>query len=84
MSVPAAESCRLYLISPERIEHPALFANDLRAALDGGDVAAFQLRLKGVDDDAIARAADTLRPVCQQRDVAFILNDRPDLAVKLD
>ena len=84
MSVPAAESCRLYLISPERIEHPGLFANDLRAALDGGDVAAFQLRLKDVDDDAIARAADTLRPVCQQRDVAFILNDRPDLAVKLD
>lgn len=82
--MPAAESCRLYLISPERIEHPALFANDLRAALDGGDVAAFQLRLKGADDDAIARAADTLRPVCQQRDVAFIMNDRPDLAVKLD
>ena len=80
MSVPAAESCRLYLISPERIEPPALVANDLRAALDGGDVAAFQLRLKGVDDDAIARAADTLRPVCQQRDVAFILNDRADLA----
>ena len=53
--MPAAESCRLYLISPERIEHPALFANDLRAALDGGDVAAFQLRLKSVDDDAIAK-----------------------------
>ncbi len=75
---------RLYLISPERIEHPAIFADDLRAALDGGDVAAFQLRLKDVADDAIARAADTLRPVCQQRDVAFILNDRPDLAAKLD
>jgi len=57
---------------------------ELRAALDGGDVAAFQLRLKDVSDDAIVRAADTLRPVCQQRDVAFIMNDRPDLAVKLD
>ena len=76
--------CRLYLISPERLEHPSIFASDLRAALDGGDVAAFQLRLKDIDDDAIARVADTLRPVCQQRDVAFILNDRPDLAVKLD
>ena len=76
--------CRLYLISPERLSHPAIFAAELRAALDGGDVAAFQLRLKGVDDEAIARVADTLRPVCQQRDVAFILNDRPDLAVKLD
>ena len=75
---------RLYLISPERIEHPTIFADDLRAALNGGDVAAFQLRLKDVADDAIARAADTLRPICQQRDVAFILNDRPDLAAKLD
>jgi thiamine-phosphate pyrophosphorylase len=76
--------CRLYLISPERIEHPSIFAADLRAAFDGGDVAAFQLRLKDVDDDAIARAADILRPVCQQRSVAFIMNDRPDLAAKLD
>src|SRR4029077_12189009 len=47
-------------------------------------VAAFQLRLKDVSDDAIVRAADTLRPICQQRDVAFIMNDRPDLALKLD
>jgi thiamine-phosphate pyrophosphorylase len=77
-------TCRLYLISPERIEHPSIFAAELRAALDGGDVAAFQLRLKDVDDAAIARAADILRPICQQRDVAFILNDRPDLAVTLD
>jgi len=77
-------ACRLYLISPERIEHPSIFADALRAALAGGDVAAFQLRLKNVDDDAIARAADTLRPICQQHDVAFIMNDRPDLAVKLD
>jgi len=75
---------RLYLISPQQIDHPAIFADSLRAALDGGDVAAFQLRLKDVDDAAIARAADTLRPLCQQRDVAFIMNDRPDLAVKLD
>ena len=37
-----------------------------------------------MDDAAIARAADTLRPVCQQRGVAFFMNDRPDLAVKLD
>jgi len=82
--VPTIQSCRLYLISPERMEHPAIFADDLRAALNGGDVAAFQLRLKGASDAVIARAADTLRPICQQRGVAFILNDRPDLAVKLD
>ena len=75
---------RLYLISPARIEHPSIFADELRAALDGGDVAAFQLRLKDVPDEAIIRAADTLRPICQQRGVALIMNDRPDLAVKLD
>ncbi len=84
MASESKAGCRLYLISPERMDHPAVFADELRAALDGGDVAAFQLRLKDVSDDAIARAADTLRPVCQQRDVAFILNDRPDLALRLD
>mgnify|MGYP003344985865 CR=1 FL=1 len=77
-------ACRLYLISPERLDHPSIFADELRGALDGGDVAAFQLRLKDVADEAIARVTDTLRPVCQQRGVAFILNDRPDLAAKID
>ncbi len=82
--MPAAESCRLYLVSPERIDHPALFADELRAAFAGGDVAAFLLRLVDADDAAIARVADTLRPICQQRGVAFMLADRPDLALTLD
>ena len=71
--------CRLYLITPPALE-PAVFGDRLAAALDGGDVACVQLRLKGVDDDAIKRACDALRPLTQQRGVAFILNDRPDLA----
>lgn len=80
----SVERCRLYLITPPALPHPQVFADELRAALDGGDVAVLQLRLKDVGDDAIARAADILRPVCQQRDVALIMNDRPDLALKLD
>jgi thiamine-phosphate pyrophosphorylase len=84
MSDVAAARCRLYLITPQTIEHPRLFADELRAALDGGDVAVLQLRLKDVPDDVIARTSDVLRPVCQQRGVAFIMNDRPDLALKLD
>ena len=79
-----AQRCRLYLITPPELPHPELFAQELRAALDGGDVAVLQLRLKDIGDDAIARAADILRPICQQRDVALIMNDRPDLALKLD
>jgi thiamine-phosphate pyrophosphorylase len=34
-----------------------------------------------VDDDAIRRAADALRPVAQSRGVAFLMNDRADLAL---
>lgn len=82
MTDPA--SCRLYLVSPKRIDHPAIFAAELRAAFDGGDVAAFLLSLPDADEADIVRAADTLRPICQQRDIAFFLDDRPALAVKLD
>jgi thiamine-phosphate pyrophosphorylase len=73
-------ACRLYLITPPAIDL-AIFPDLLAAALDAGDVASVQLRLKECDDDTIRRAADTLRPVVQRRDRAFILNDRPDLAL---
>ncbi|MBN8902281.1 MAG: thiamine-phosphate diphosphorylase [Rhodospirillales bacterium 69-11] len=72
------EGCRIYLITPPRLE-PSAFADRLAAALDAGDVAAVQLRLKDVDDDAWRRAIDVLRPVTQSRGVAFLLNDRADL-----
>ncbi len=52
-------------------------------ALEGGDVAALQLRLKDVSDDAIATAVGALLPIGQRHDVALILNDRPDLAARL-
>src|SRR5690349_20139004 len=71
---------RLYLITPPAFE-PTAFADRLAAALDAGDVACVQLRLKPADDDAIRRAAETLRPVAQRRGVAFLMNDRPDLAL---
>jgi len=71
--------CRLYLITPPRIDL-ATFPALLASTLDAGDVACVQLRLKDVSDDAIRQAIDALRPIVQQREVAFILNDRPDLA----
>jgi thiamine-phosphate pyrophosphorylase len=70
--------CRVYLITPPALD-PVPFADLLAAALDAGDVAAVQLRLKDVGDDVWKRAIDALRPVCQSRDVAFLLNDRADL-----
>lgn len=75
------EPCQLYLISPASID--AAFEDALKAALDGGPVAAFQLRLKGIDDHAIARAAEPLQRICAERDVAFIVNDSIGLAKRL-
>jgi thiamine-phosphate pyrophosphorylase len=75
-------NCRLYLVSPPKLS-ATNFATPLREALAGGDVASFQLRLKDVEDDAIRRAADLLRPIVQAHGAAFILNDRPDLAAEL-
>ena len=80
MSAMGGDGCRLYVITPPRLD-PVAFADVLATALDAGDVAAVQLRLKDTDDAAWRRAIDTLRPVVQSRGVAFLLNDRPDLAV---
>jgi thiamine-phosphate pyrophosphorylase len=74
---------RLYLITPPAFD-PDGFAPQLEAALSGGDVACLQLRLKEVDDDAVRRATRILRPITQARGVAFIINDRPDLAAELE
>ena len=75
-----ASSCRLYLITPPVLA-PATFRDTLAKALDAGDVAVVQLRLKSWSDDDLRRAIDVLRPVAQSREVAFLLNDRPDMAV---
>lgn len=77
-----SERCRLYLITPPKLE-PRAFADDLKRALGGGDVASLQLRLKDVSDDDIRRAIEILMPIAQKADVAFILNDRPDLAAEM-
>ncbi len=74
-------SCRLYLIAPPRFE-PVSFGETLKRALDAGDVASLQLRLKDTSDDDICRAAEVLIPIAQHAGVAFIVNDRPDLAAR--
>jgi thiamine-phosphate pyrophosphorylase len=73
--------CRLYLITPPKLE-PRAFAETLKRTLGAGDVASLQLRLKDVPDEEIARAVELLMPIAQNADVAFILNDRPDLAAQ--
>ena len=80
MSLPL---CRLYLITPPTLDDLAGFGHTLAHALDAGDVAALQLRLKDPPDTVIAAAVDVIFPIARSRDVALILNDRPDLAASL-
>jgi thiamine-phosphate pyrophosphorylase len=76
-------TCRLYLVTPQKVELRT-FAEELKRALEAGDVACLQLRLKDIGDDEIRRAAEALMPIAQARDVAFLINDRPDLAAELE
>jgi len=80
MSKPA---CRLYLITPPAIDDLASFGHALAQALDAGDVAALQVRLKDAPETVIAAAVDVVTPICHARDVAVILNDDPELAARL-
>ncbi|MCB2100059.1 MAG: thiamine phosphate synthase [Rhodobacterales bacterium] len=76
------DPCRLYLITPPRLDDVAAFADRLAETLDAGDVACLQIRLKDADDDTVRRTVDALRPVAQARDVAVLLNDDPRLAAE--
>lgn len=75
--------CRLYLITPPRLDDLAVFGHALAHALDAGDVAALQVRLKDQPDEVISAAVDMMLPIAASRGVALILNDRPDLAAAL-
>ena len=74
-------SCQLYLISP--LDVSGAFPDRLVRALDAGTVAAFQFRVKGIDEHEAARLAEPLQAICSARDVAFIVNDSISLAKRL-
>lgn len=73
--------CQLYLISP--LDVSGAFPDRLARALDAGPVAAFQFRVKGMDQHEAARLAEPLQRLCADRDVAFIVNDSVSLARRL-
>lgn len=74
-------SCQLYLVSPLNVGGD--FPDRLCAALGAGPVAAFQFRVKGIDQYEAARLAEPLQAICSDRDVAFIVNDDVGLAKRL-
>jgi len=74
--------CQLYLISP--LDVTGAFPERLKRALGAGPAAAFQFRVKGVDQHEAARLGEPLRQICADADVAFIVNDDVSLAKRLD
>jgi len=75
------ESCKLYLISVQEVG--GAFPERLKAALGGGPVAAFQLRVKDVPDQELAHLAESLQRICADHGTAFIVNDSMKLAKRL-
>jgi thiamine-phosphate pyrophosphorylase len=73
--------CQLYLISP--LDVGGEFPGRLARALDAAPAAAFQFRVKDIDEHAAARLAEPLLRVCADREVAFIVNDSIALAKRL-
>ncbi len=73
--------CQLYLISP--LDVGGAFPQRLARALDAGPVAAFQFRVKGIDEHEAAALAEPLQRICVERGVAFIVNDSISLAKRL-
>jgi thiamine-phosphate pyrophosphorylase len=73
--------CQLYLISPQDVD--GAFPDRLARALGAGPVAAFQFRVKDVDQHEAARLAEPLLRICADHEVAFIVNDSIALAKRL-
>ena len=72
---------KLYLISPQDVG--GTLPDRLKAALEGGEVAAFQMRVKDLDEHQLARLAEPLQRICAEHDCAFIVNDSMALAKRL-
>ncbi len=81
MSNDRTPACQLYLISP--LDVAATFPARLERALAAGPVAAFQFRVKGLDQHEAARLAGPLQELCAAHDTAFIVNDSIALAKRL-
>ncbi len=77
---------KIYLISPQHVagDFPERLARALDAPANSHHrVAAFQFRVKGIDEHEAARLAEPLQRICEAREVAFIVNDSVSLAKRL-
>jgi thiamine-phosphate pyrophosphorylase len=69
---------RLYLLTPQ-LDDTTAFAGALDAVLTAGDVAAVLLRLGDADERTLINRVKSIGAVVQRRDVALLLDGRPDI-----
>ncbi len=74
-------ACQLYLISP--LDVAGEFPDRLERAVAAGPVAAFQFRVKDIDQHEAARLAAPLQEICAAHEVGFVVNDSVPLAKRL-
>ena len=73
---------QLYLLTPASFD-PEPFGAQLARVLDAVPVACLRLAMAGNDEDAISRAADTLREIAHARDIALVIERHVVLAERL-
>ncbi len=78
-----SSGCQLYIMTPPNLV-PEAFAPQLERAFEAGPVASLQLRLETRDDDQWKRAIEKLMPIAHKHGVAFIINNRVELAREMD
>jgi thiamine-phosphate pyrophosphorylase len=87
MSDPTRERPRLYLITPPQIDDVPAFVDQFRAAVQGGDVASLQIRLKQGDEIDLAATREVtqaVKRICTAEHIALFINDSPQLARALE
>jgi thiamine-phosphate pyrophosphorylase len=70
---------QIYLITPPDFDLD-IFPDRLAAVLDAHEIACIRLALAGGDEDRIGRAADAVRLVAHERDVAVVIETHLKLA----
>ena len=73
----------VYLISPNQIKHNSFYIN-LNLVLKSNKVSFFQLRLKKESIKKKILIAKKIKKICKRNKVRFIVNDNPQVALKVN
>ena len=77
----AEDRPQIYLVTPPVFDLEA-FPGRLAAVLDAVEVACLRLALVSKDEDQLGRAADAMRMIAHERDVAVVIDTHVQLAAR--